>query len=83
MIGNDLPVNGLSAPSSGDEVIDCHHRAADHPFPPIRYFPDACREAIDYPSPVTVDYGLMSPVLFLLPTDRTGAILTPNFQSRF
>jgi len=82
MIGNDPPVSGLSGPSSGDEVVGCSLRAAYRPFPPIRYFSDACREAIDYSSPVTVGYGLTSPILYLLQTDRTGAILTPDLQSR-
>jgi hypothetical protein len=83
MIGNDPPVNGLSLPSSGNEVIGCSLRATDRPLPSIRHFSDACREVIDYSSPVTVGYGLMSPILFLLQADRTGAILTPDFQSRF
>jgi hypothetical protein len=43
MIGNDPPINGLSGPSSGDEVIGCSLRAADRLFPPIRYFSDVCR----------------------------------------
>jgi len=47
MSGNDLPVSGLSRPSSGDEVIGCSIRAAGRLFPSIRYFLDACRAAID------------------------------------
>jgi len=70
MSGNDQPVSGLSRPSSGDEVIGCSLRAADRPFSPIRYFSDACREAIDYPSPATIGYELMSSILYLLkPTE--------------
>ena len=54
MIGNDPPVNGLSGPSSGDEVIGYSLLAIDRLFPSIRYFSDACRVAIDYSSPVEV-----------------------------
>jgi hypothetical protein len=79
MIGDDPPVNGLSGRSNGDEGAGRPLRAADRLFPPIRYFSDALREAIDYSSPVTVGYGLMSSILYLLQTDRTGAILTPDF----
>jgi CO dehydrogenase maturation factor len=82
MIGNGPPVNGLSGPSSGDDVIGCSLCAADRPFPTIRYFSDACREAIDYSSTATIGCELTSPILCLLQTDRTGAILTPDFQSR-
>jgi hypothetical protein len=82
MIGDDSPVNGPSGPSSGDEIIGCSLRATDRPFPTIRYFSDACRDAIDYSSPVRIGYELMPPILYLPQTDRTGAILTPNFQSR-
>jgi hypothetical protein len=57
IIGNDPPVSGLSGPSSGDKVVGCSLRATDRLFPPIRYFSDACREAIDYSSLVKVGYG--------------------------
>ena len=55
MIGGDLPVSGLSGASSGGEIINGPLRADGRPFSTIRYFSDACREAIDYSSPVTID----------------------------
>jgi hypothetical protein len=42
MGGNDQPVNGLSVPSSGDEIVNCLLRSADRLFPTIRYFSDVC-----------------------------------------
>jgi hypothetical protein len=47
MSGNDLPISGLSRPSSGIEVICCSIRAVGRLIPSIRYFSDACRAAID------------------------------------
>ncbi|HEY7183384.1 MAG TPA: hypothetical protein VIC84_18265 [Blastocatellia bacterium] len=75
MIGNDSPVNGLSSTSSGDEIVNCPLRAVDRHFPTIRYFSDACREAIGYSSPVTIGYELMHSILYLPQTGRTGAII--------
>jgi hypothetical protein len=55
MIGDDLPASGLSGASNGGEIVNCPLRSDGRPFSTIRYFSDACREAIDYSSPVTVD----------------------------
>jgi hypothetical protein len=65
MIGNDSPINGLSALPSGDEVVGRYLRSTNRLFPTIRYFSDACLKAIGYSSPVTVGCELMSPILNL------------------
>jgi hypothetical protein len=77
MSGNDLPISGLSRPSSGDDVIGCSLHAADRLFPPVRYFSAAYRRAIDYPSPGTIGYELMSPILSI-PTLKPRACFSRN-----
>jgi hypothetical protein len=57
MSGNDQPVNGLSTPPGGDEIINRLLRPADRLFSTIRYFSDACLGVSDYSSPVAISYG--------------------------